>query len=87
MASIQTDPEQAAYDVSYRIEQNDPKGYIARIVGSSYKLPAIYWDDGVSYTDSETEMSFWDVGTVVVTATVTDINGNQFELSQEVIIE
>ena len=87
MASIQTDPEQATYDVSYQIEQNDPKGYIARIVGSSYMLPKIYWEDGISYTDSETEMSFWDVGTVVVTATVTDINGNRFQLSQEVIIE
>ena len=87
MASIQTDPEQATYDVSYQIEQNDPKGYIARIVGSSYMLPKMYWEDGISYTDSETEMSFWDVGTVVVTATVTDINGNRFQLSQEVIIE
>ena len=46
-----------------------------------------YIEDGISYTDSETEMSFWDVGTVVVTATVTDINGNRFQLSQEVIIE
>lgn len=87
MASIQTDPEQATYDVSYQIEQNDHKGYIARIVGSSYMLPKMYWEDGISYTDSETEMSFWDVGTVVVTATVTDINGNRFQLSQEVIIE
>lgn len=88
MASIQTDPEQAMYDVSYRIVQNDPRGEIAMIDGSSYKLPKLYWETGISYTDSETEMSFWGVGaTVVVTATVTDINGNRFELSQEVIIE
>ena len=89
IVKVQTDPEQAVYEVKYRIEQNDTNGLIADIVGrnSCGNIALLEWIDGILYTDSATEMSFWKSGTVVVKATITDMNGDQVQLSQEVVIK
>ena len=84
---VQTNPEQAVYDVDYDTENDS--GKVAYYTGSIAKgLVSEYgWQNGINYTDSTTTICFRNSGSVTVKAVVKDVNSNKIELSQKVIVE
>ena len=87
--SVQTNPEQAVYEVYYQTEEDSSKGLIANITGSICKgnISIYSWANGVRYTDPSSSIDFLRKGSVLLKATITDVNGDRIELEQQIIVE
>ena len=87
--SVQTNPEQAVYEVYYQTEEDSSKGLIANITGSIRMGDiSIYgWANKVRYTDPSSSIDFLRKGSVLLKATITDVNGDRIELEQQIIVE
>lgn len=87
--NVQTNPEQAVYEVRYKNEEQSTAEWISNITGaiSCGSISTYGWEKGVDYTDSSTTIEFFRRGSVILKAIITDVNGNKIELSQKVIID
>lgn len=86
--NVQTNPEQAVYTVEYKTEEQDNAGWISNITGYGVcgYISEESWGKGINYTDSSTTIDFLRNGSVILKAIITDVNGNEIELSQKVIV-
>ena len=86
--SLATTPSDAVYQVSYKVTSDNTAVYISgsTLVGN---ISAYSWEnwDGTTYTDPESEFKAYKTGTAVLTATITDLNGNKTVVSTTITVE
>lgn len=87
--NVQTNPEQAVYEVEYKTEELNEDGWISNITGyaSCGWVSEDSWGKEIHYTDPSSTIEFLRSGSVILKAIITDVNGNKIELSQKVIVE
>ena len=84
---LKTNPEQAVYTVRYNLSEVENRYYVANISGRiecSGGTSEYAWNQGIQYTNSESNIEFLNTGNVTLYVTECDVNGNEIKLQQEI---